>query len=205
MRARLRVLRRARRDASSPTRSSRTDARRSLVAYQPLGTVLAIMPWNFPLWQVFRFAAPALAAGNTGLLKHASNVSMCAQAIENVWRDAGAPPGVFTHAHDRVAQRQRRHRRSARARRDAHRQHAGGPLGRGARAGAALKKTVLELGGSDPFIVLPDADLERAVAQAVASRFQNAGQSCIAAKRFIVHEGIDGPLRVGVRGRRRAR
>src|SRR5262245_26352604 len=166
-----------------------TDARRSLVAYQPLGTVLAIMPWNFPFWQVFRFAAPALAAGNTGLLKHASNVSMCAQAIEDVWTDAGAPPGVFTNL--------MLESRNVGAVIDDSRVHAvtltgSTPAGRSVagRAGAALKKTVLELGGSDPFIVLPDADLERTVPQAIASRFQNAGQSCIAAKRFIVHDGI---------------
>jgi len=166
-----------------------TDARRSLVAYQPIGTVLAIMPWNFPFWQVFRFAAPALAAGNTGLLKHASNVSMCAQAIQDVWTDAGAPPGVFTTL--------MLESRNVKAVIEDPRVHAvtltgSTPAGRSvaAAAGAALKKTVLELGGSDPFIVLPDADLERTVAQAVASRFQNAGQSCIAAKRFIVHERI---------------
>jgi len=147
------------------------------------------MPWNFPFWQVFRFAAPALAAGNTGLLKHASNVSMCAQAIADVWHDAGAPPGVFTTL--------MLESRNVSAVIDDPRVHAvtltgSTPAGRSvaARAGAALKKTVLELGGSDPFIVLPDADLDRTVAQAVASRFQNAGQSCIAAKRFIVHEGI---------------
>jgi succinate-semialdehyde dehydrogenase/glutarate-semialdehyde dehydrogenase len=166
-----------------------TDARRSLVAYQPLGTVLAIMPWNFPFWQVFRFAAPALAAGNTGLLKHASNVSMCAEAIANVWRDAGAPPGVFTTL--------MLESRNVNPVIDDPRVHAvtltgSTPAGRSVagRAGAALKKTVLELGGSDPFIVLPDAELDGTVAQAVASRFQNAGQSCIAAKRFIVHERI---------------
>ena len=166
-----------------------TDARRSLVAYQPLGTVLAIMPWNFPFWQVFRFAAPALAAGNTGLLKHASNVAMCAQAIEDVWHDAGAPPGVFTtlmiesRSVDKVIDDPRVHAVTLTG---------STPAGRSvaARAGAALKKSVLELGGSDPFIVLPDAELDRTVAQAVVSRFQNAGQSCIAAKRFIVHDAI---------------
>jgi succinate-semialdehyde dehydrogenase/glutarate-semialdehyde dehydrogenase len=166
-----------------------TDARRSLVAYQPLGTVLAIMPWNFPFWQVFRFAAPALAAGNTALLKHASNVSMCAAAIENVWRDAGAPEGVFTTL---MIESRRVANVIADPRVHAVTLTGSTPAGRSVagQAGAALKKTVLELGGSDPFIVLPDADLERTVAQAVTSRFQNAGQSCIAAKRFIVHQDI---------------
>lgn len=166
-----------------------SDAGKSYVAYQPLGTVLAIMPWNFPFWQVFRFAAPALAAGNTALLKHAANVPRCALAIEEVLREAGAPTGVFTTlmvtVEDvaRVIADERVHAVTLTGSEGAGRQVA-------AAAGAALKKTVLELGGSDPFIVLEDADLDLAVATAVTSRFANAGQSCIAAKRFIVVEAI---------------
>jgi succinate-semialdehyde dehydrogenase/glutarate-semialdehyde dehydrogenase len=162
-----------------------SDAGHSLVAYQPLGTVLAIMPWNFPFWQVFRFAAPALVAGNTGLLKHASNVPQCALAVEAVFREAGFPAGVFRTLmipSSRVAgviEDARVHAVTLTGSEPAGRQVA-------ATAGAALKKTVLELGGSDPFIVLADADLDLAVETAVASRFLNTGQSCIAAKRFIV-------------------
>ncbi len=166
-----------------------SDASRSVVAYQPLGTVLAVMPWNFPLWQVFRFAAPALVAGNTGLLKHASNVPQCALAIEELLHDAGVPTGVFRTLMIRADQ-------VARVIEDP-RVHAvtltgSEPAGRqvAATAGANLKKCVLELGGSDPFIVLADADLDLAVPQAVASRFLNGGQSCIAAKRFIVVDAI---------------
>lgn len=162
-----------------------SDAGKSLVAYQPLGTVLAIMPWNFPLWQVFRFAAPALAAGNTALLKHASNVPQCALAIERVFADAGFPSGVFRTLMIGAARTEqliadtRVHAVTLTGSEAAGRQVA-------AAAGAHLKKSVLELGGSDAFIVLADADLEVAVRTAVLSRFQNAGQSCIAAKRFIV-------------------
>ncbi|MEJ2565000.1 MAG: NAD-dependent succinate-semialdehyde dehydrogenase [Gammaproteobacteria bacterium] len=162
-----------------------SDAGKSLVAYQPLGTVLAIMPWNFPLWQVFRFAAPALAAGNTALLKHASNVPQCALAIERVFADAGFPAAVFRTLMIGAAQTEqliadsRVHAVTLTGSEAAGRRVA-------AAAGAHLKKSVLELGGSDAFIVLADADLEVAVRTAVLSRFQNAGQSCIAAKRFIV-------------------
>jgi succinate-semialdehyde dehydrogenase/glutarate-semialdehyde dehydrogenase len=166
-----------------------SDARRSYVAYQPLGTVLAIMPWNFPFWQAFRFAAPGLMAGNCGLLKHAPNVPQCAQAIESVFTEAGFPRGVFrnlfidTDQAARVIDDARVHAVTLTGSEAAGRKVA-------ARAGAALKKVVLELGGSDPFIVLEDADLDMAVTNAVASRYLNAGQSCIAAKRFIVTEPV---------------
>ncbi len=166
-----------------------SDAGRSYVCFQPLGAVLAIMPWNFPLWQVFRFAAPALVAGNAGLLKHASNVPQCALAIETVLRDAGLPEGVFSTLMITASQVEgviadpRVHAVTLTGSESAGRQVA-------ACAGRHLKKTVLELGGSDPFIVLADADLEETVRWAVASRFLNAGQSCIAAKRFIVVEAI---------------
>jgi succinate-semialdehyde dehydrogenase/glutarate-semialdehyde dehydrogenase len=166
-----------------------SDAQRSLVANQPLGTVLAIMPWNFPFWQVFRCAAPALAAGNTVLLKHASNVPQCALAIEKVFADAGFPQGVFrtllvgSDMVGRLIGDRRIHAVSLTG---------SEPAGRAvaAQAGQHLKKAVLELGGSDAFIVLEDAELELTVAQGVKSRFQNAGQSCIAAKRFLVVESI---------------
>ena len=163
----------------------KTDASRSYVAYRPLGVVLAVMPWNFPFWQVFRFAAPALMAGNTGVLKHASNVSGCALAIEAVWREAGAPAGVFTTllvgsaAVDSIIASP--HVRAVTL-------TGSTPAGRAvaAAAGRALKKTVLELGGSDPYVVLEDADLDLAAEVCAAGRLTNTGQSCIAAKRFIV-------------------
>src|SRR3569832_1345952 len=166
-----------------------TDASRSLVAYEPLGTVLAVMPWNFPFWQVFRFAAPARAAGNTALLKHAANVPQCALAIERVFKEAGAPDGVFRTL--MIASRDVEgiiadHRVQAVTLTGS--ESAGRMVA--AAAGAHLKKSVLELGGSDPFIVLEDCDLELTVDTAVQSRFQNAGQSCIAAKRFIVIDRI---------------
>ena len=166
-----------------------SDAGKSLVAYQPLGTVLAVMPWNFPFWQVFRFAAPALAAGNTALLKHASNVPQCALAIERVFSEAGFPRGVFRTLMISAAQTEQV---IADPRIHAVTLTGSEPAGRkvAAAAGAHLKKSVLELGGSDPFIVLEDADLELTVNNAVASRYQNAGQSCIAAKRFIVVDAI---------------
>jgi succinate-semialdehyde dehydrogenase / glutarate-semialdehyde dehydrogenase len=154
-----------------------------------MGTVLAVMPWNFPFWQVFRFAAPALMAGNTGVLKHASNVPGCALAIEEVFQEAGLPKGVFRTLMipagrvNRVIEDKRIHAVTLTG---------SEPAGRAvaATAGSQIKKTVLELGGSDPFIVLEDADLELAATNAVKSRFLNAGQSCIAAKRFIVVESI---------------
>jgi succinate-semialdehyde dehydrogenase/glutarate-semialdehyde dehydrogenase len=147
------------------------------------------MPWNFPLWQAFRFAAPALMAGNVGLLKHASNVSGCALAIEEIFREAGLPPGLFTtllvpstSVESLIASRQVR----------AVTLTGSAPAGRAvaAAAGRALKKSVLELGGSDPYVVLEDADLEGAAAACAASRLINGGQSCIAAKRFIVVEAV---------------
>ncbi len=166
-----------------------TDAGRSLVTYQPLGAVLAVMPWNFPFWQVFRFAAPALVAGNVGLLKHASNVPQCARAIEALFDEAGFPRGAFVNLVISASQVQgviedpRVQAVTLTGSEKAGRSVA-------ATAGACLKKSVLELGGSDAFIVLEDADLEQAVGQGLISRYLNGGQSCIAAKRFIVVDAV---------------
>ena len=162
-----------------------TDATKSFVAFRPLGVVLAVMPWNFPLWQVFRFAAPGLMAGNAGVLKHASNVMGCALAIESVFVDAGFPDGTFgTLVIGSGRVREVIETPEIRA----VTLTGSGPAGRAvaAAAGAVLKKTVLELGGSDPYVVLEDADLDATVATCVSSRLINGGQSCIAAKRFIV-------------------
>ncbi len=162
-----------------------TEAARSYVAFQPLGVVLAIMPWNFPLWQVYRFAAPALMAGNAGVLKHASNVPGCALAIEEIFVRAGAPPGLFRTlliGSDQVKSVIEHPLVRAVT------LTGSTPAGRAvaSQAGAVLKKTVLELGGSDPYLVLEDADLDLAAETCARSRLINSGQSCIAAKRFIV-------------------
>ena len=166
-----------------------TEASSSYVRFDPLGAILAVMPWNFPFWQVFRFAAPALMAGNVGILKHASNVPGCSLAIEQVFRDAGFPPGVFSSvlipspmvagliADPRVV-----------AATLTGSERAGSTVAE--HAGRHLKKTVLELGGSDPFIVLADGDVAAAARTAADARLINSGQSCIAAKRFIVVEAL---------------
>jgi acyl-CoA reductase-like NAD-dependent aldehyde dehydrogenase len=166
-----------------------SSANQSYVAFEPLGPVLAIMPWNFPFWQVFRFASPAIMAGNTALLKHASNVSQCALAIEEVFRAAGFPDGVFQMLLiSGPATESLIEDNGVRAVTLTGSDTTGSKVG-GA-SGRALKKSVLELGGSDPFIVLADADLQAAAETAVRARNQNAGQSCIAAKRFVVVETV---------------
>jgi succinate-semialdehyde dehydrogenase / glutarate-semialdehyde dehydrogenase len=166
-----------------------TEARKSFVTFQPLGVILAVMPWNFPFWQVFRFAAPSLMAGNAAVLKHASNVPGCALAIEAVFNDAGFPPNLFRTLIIESSQVQAviEHKlvRAATL-------TGSGPAGRSvaSKAGAVLKKTVLELGGSDPYLVLEDADLDLAAEVSTKGRLVNAGQSCIAAKRFVVVEKV---------------
>ena len=167
----------------------RTDASKSFVTFQPLGVVLAVMPWNFPFWQVFRFAAPGLMAGNGGILKHASNVSGCALAIEDVFVKAGYPENIFraillpSSQMESVIKNEKI---------EAITLTGSVPAGKSVAetAGSVLKKTVMELGGSDPYIILEDADLEFAADTCVTSRLINGGQSCIAAKRFIVVERV---------------
>ena len=174
----------------------KTDARESYVRFDPIGSVLAVMPWNFPFWQVFRFAAPALMAGNVGLLKHASNVPQSALAIEDILREAGFDRGEFQTLLISAEQ--------VTAVLDDERVKAATltgsePAGASVASTAAkrIKKSVLELGGSDPFIVMPSADLESAIQTAVKARVINNGQSCIAAKRFIVHEQIADAFQTG--------
>jgi succinate-semialdehyde dehydrogenase / glutarate-semialdehyde dehydrogenase len=166
-----------------------TEASRSYISFEPIGPVLAIMPWNFPFWQVFRFAAPALMAGNAGILKHASNVPRCALHIEDIFREAGFPENLFRTVlagPDKVAAiiADPRIRAATLTGSEA----AGSKVA--AQAGSEIKKTVLELGGSDPFVVLEDADIAKAAKTAADARLINSGQSCIAAKRFIVVEKI---------------
>jgi succinate-semialdehyde dehydrogenase/glutarate-semialdehyde dehydrogenase len=162
-----------------------TDSLKSLVCFQPTGAILAVMPWNFPFWQVIRFAAPALMAGNVGLLKHASNVSGCSLLLEKIFREAGFPDGVFqsllidNNSVETVLQSDVVQGVALTGS-----EYAGSKVA--SIAGKYIKKSVLELGGSDPFVVLADADLEKAAKIATQSRMQNAGQSCISAKRFII-------------------
>ncbi len=167
----------------------KTDARKSYVSYEPLGVVLAVMPWNYPFWQVFRFAAPALMAGNVGVLKHASNVMKCAAMITQVFERAGFPKGCFQHLVIGGEQVERVVRHPlVKAATLTGSKPAGSAMA--AVAGEEIKKSVLELGGSNALVVFPDTNLERAVTVAVQARFQNTGQSCIAGKRLLLHEDI---------------
>ncbi len=166
-----------------------TNATESYISFEPLGVILALMPWNFPYWQVFRFAAPALMAGNTAVLKHASNVSLTALKIERIFQECGLPEGAFRTVLVPGAETRRLIDDPRIAAVTLTGSDAAGVEVASA-SGHALKKTVLELGGSDAFIVLEDADLDEAAQTAVRARFQNTGQSCIAAKRFIVVESV---------------
>ena len=168
-----------------------TDASKSYVSHQPIGIVLAVMPWNFPFWQVFRFAAPALMAGNVGVLKHASNVQGCALAIEKIFVESGFPENVFRAL---VISSKNVESVINNPLVKAVTLTGSTPAGRAvaSQSGAALKKTVLELGGSDPYVILKDADLDQAVEACVIGRLLNTGQSCIAAKRFIVVSDVLG-------------
>ncbi len=166
-----------------------SDASKSFVTFQPLGVVLAVMPWNFPYWQVFRFAVPGLMAGNAGVLKHASNVTGCALAIEEIFREAGFPENLFrtlivsSKKMDKVIELEKIRAVTLTG---------SVPAGKAvaSKAGSLIKKTVLELGGSDPYVVLEDADLDAAADICVTSRLINGGQSCIAAKRFVIVEEV---------------
>ncbi|MGH3200744.1 MAG: aldehyde dehydrogenase family protein [Streptosporangiaceae bacterium] len=175
--------------ADEPAEAGAVGAQQAYVSYQPLGPVLAIMPWNFPLWQAMRFAAPALMAGNVGLLKHASNVPQTALFMQDLFARAGFPAGTFQTllvGSARVEAILRDPRVAAAT------LTGSGPAGSSvaAIAGSEIKKVVLELGGSDPFVVMPSADLSRAAEVAAVARCLNNGQSCIAAKRFIVHDAV---------------
>lgn len=167
----------------------KTDASKSYVAYEPLGIILAVMPWNFPFWQVFRFAAPNLMAGNAGILKHASNVSGCALAIEEIFNEAGFPPDLFRSI---ILPSEKMETIIKNKNIKAVTLTGSVPAGKSVAsiAGSVLKKTVLELGGSDPYLILEDADLDSAVETCVNARLINSGQSCIAAKRFIAVKNI---------------
>jgi succinate-semialdehyde dehydrogenase/glutarate-semialdehyde dehydrogenase len=176
----------------------RTEADTSFVAYEPIGLVLAVMPWNFPYWQVIRFAAPALTAGNGGLLKHASNVTGCALALQYLFERAGYPENLFTalvlDQHSMVDEIIADRRVAAVTLTGS--EKAGASVAEA--AGRALKKTVLELGGSDPFVVLNDADVQRVIPLAVRARFGNSGQSCLCAKRFIIESAVYDEFERGV-------
>ncbi len=167
----------------------KTEASKSFVSYQPLGVILAVMPWNFPFWQVLRFAAPNIMAGNAGLLKHASNVSGCALAIEDIFRKAGFPENLF-----RTLLVSSKNTPQVISHKKVQAVTLTGSVSAGkavaSLSGSLIKKTVLELGGSDPYIILEDADLEQAAMSCATSRLINAGQSCIAAKRFIIVESV---------------